>query len=269
MPSILKAGVVALMVATGGLAPSNLLCAADFSEFDELDAQEASGGGGGGDGGGGGAAAAAGAGASTEFDDLEAAADGAGGSVAGGVDGVGGEAATSGDGADDDNEDAGDEFSNAASAGSRPGRSGGGAKRKRAARPASAKAGAAADGAHTAPKGEAPKGEAPYFYEYFGLSAVAVYIVNFFLGKVGNERRVKLWASRNARVLRDNFYQVGSISGEDLDVITEQGGDYCKVLLTKHSQNHFQLFATCVGVRCVGERAVRAVRVHVRACAHG
>ena len=73
---------------------------------------------------------------------------------------------------------------------------------------------------------------------------MAAYIVNFFLGKRANERKATAWANRYASNFRDNFYEVGHLSGEDLDIVVD--GQYCDVLLTKFSQNEFKLYATCV-----------------------
>eukprot|EP00750_Incisomonas_marina_P027020 INCI6081.1.p2 GENE.INCI6081.1~~INCI6081.1.p2 ORF type:complete len:271 (+),score=53.88 INCI6081.1:318-1130(+) len=226
MSSLLKAGFVSLLVASGGLAPaaeSGLLCAADFSEFDELEET-----------------ATAPRGGSVEKTTEPAASPDVG--LAHGQNhqpaepaGAGVESAeTAG------SDDVADEFS---AASQRTSRSQGGKKKKRAAqaqqqKSASLETTEAADAADSQKAGapdQAPAGEeepVSYTVEYAAASAVAAYILNFFLGKRANEKKATSIANRYASLFRDNFYQVGPLSGEELDIVADEG-KYCGMLLTK------------------------------------
>jgi hypothetical protein len=260
MSSLLKAGLVSLLVASGGLGPSgsSLLCSAEFNEFDELESAAS-------------AAQPNVAPAKVEpVAEAAATADQTGATAAAGSDDAGG---------DDDRvaNDGGvdDEFSSSPSKPSKaaPARRPGGSKKKsrsaeqvNAAGAGGADAGAGAGGGAGGPKSpQEPPGFAGFqFYEYMALAGVAGYVTNFFLGRRANDQKATAWAKRNVNVLREHFFQVGPYSSEDLDILIEAGHEV-RGLLTKYSQNQFKLYATCV--RCVRESACVRACMRVR-CGH-
>ena len=232
---LLKSGLVSLLALSGGLTSreshsNNLLCAADFSEFDELE---------------GGAQA-------DVATPVPATPDSASGSAS-----ASGET-TNGIVVEEEDDDLDDEFSASsatASKGASKSSSGSPKRKKRRAAPKQPKSSAAegtvkgTEGA-AAPESE-PQGEPEpqsFFYEAIALSGVFAYLTNFFTGKRTNENKAKLLANKCAQVLSQHFYEVGSLSEEDLQAVVE--GQFGQVLLTKYSQSEFKMFATndCVAL---------------------
>ena len=230
MASRFKAGLVSALVVLGALQPrSGLLCMAEFDEFDEAEtvAEVAS--------------------VVPEARQQRAMVGPDGAIVV--------QDSTSGDNPEDNSasgeDDDYDEFSSAPTRGpaaGEPRRKRPGKKVKKSAilraqdRKAKSSSASAEPGRHNR---DTKEEEQSYIVEFGGLAALALYLVNFFVGKGSNESKAAAWANRYATVIRDHFYQVGPADGEDLDSLVDEG-KYCGALLTKYSQSEFKLYATCV-----------------------
>jgi len=220
MSKLLKAGLVSLLVASGTFNPDSTLCAADFSEFDELEADSAD--------------------SVPEPTPVATSADDASDVSHEDVQLTDANAESD----DANNDDPNDEFSSSSSRASAP-RKKGKKKKKAAKRPKPAEVPKTESGESQREEPTLPDEPDSYVYEYIALSTVAAYITNFFIGKGANERRATAWANRYAKSLRKVFHQVGPLSGEDLEAVADEG-EYCGMLLTKCSQNEFKLYATYV-----------------------